>query len=290
MDQFEGSLALLLPHFTVAVRGFVISLAAIASFVPVLAAAQEGPSALAGDAMDEARIEEAIAAADTPAEDPWEGFNRSMFKVHNIVDKSILVPTSLAYRAVTPKRGRRGIRRFLANLRAPGIFVNDILQGEFGRAGETVGRFIVNSTIGAGGFADPAAELGIEAHREDFGQTLAVWGVDSGPYLFLPLIGPSTVRDTFGTGVQIFMDPLFYPRSRTANVARFTRASIGGISAREPFIEPLREMEENSLDYYASFRSFYLQTRQRQILNGQTDFNALPTIQDDEFDEFDEIE
>ena len=241
--------------------------------------------------MDQERIDEAIAAADDATDgDPWEGFNRAMFSAHTVLDDNLLVPMALGYRAVTPKRGRRGVRRFLANLRTPGIIVNDLLQGEFKRAGDTAARFRINSTIGAGGFADPAAELGIDGHREDFGQTLAVWGVDSGPYLFLPMVGPSTVRDTVGTGVQVLLDPLFYVRTPTANVARYSRAGIGGISAREPFVEPLRDMQESSLDYYASFRSFYTQTRDREILNGRTDFSTLPDISDDEFDDFDDIE
>ncbi|MEO1015213.1 MAG: VacJ family lipoprotein [Pseudomonadota bacterium] len=252
------------------------------------AAAQEGPSGQAGERMDPQRIEEAIEASKTVTdeEDPWAGFNRAMFDAHNFLDDNLLVPISLAYREVTPKRGRRGIRRFLSNLRAPVTLVNDLLQGEFGRARNTATRFVVNSTIGAGGFADPAGLMGIEGHREDFGQTLAVWGVDSGPYLFLPLVGPSTVRGTVGTGVNILLDPSFYVRTPPANTGRLVRAGVGGISAREPFIEPLADMRDNSLDYYAAFRSFYLQNRRRQIMNGR--FDLTPAAADEEA--FDELE
>jgi phospholipid-binding lipoprotein MlaA len=219
--------------------------------------------------------------------DPWEGFNRKMFSAHLFMDENFLVPAAKAYRATTPKAGRRGIRRFLANIKAPGIFVNDILQGEFGRAGETFGRFVVNSTIGAGGFADPAAQIGIPSHSEDFGQTLAVWGVDSGPFMFLPLVGPTTTRDGFGKIVQIGMDPLFYVRTPPADIARYTRAGVGGVSAREQFLDPLAEIEEKSLDYYASLRSFYAQSRKREIANGVVDYSDLPDI--GEFEEFDEL-
>ncbi|MEM9898851.1 MAG: VacJ family lipoprotein, partial [Pseudomonadota bacterium] len=218
--------------------------------------------------------------------DPWIGFNRDMFAVQDFLDQNLLVPVALGYRAVPPARGRRGIRRFLAHLRTPTILINDLLQGEFKRAGNTSLRFVVNSTIGAGGFADPASLMGIEGHREDFGQTLAVWGAASGPYVFIPLVGPSTPRDLLGTGVQVFMDPLFYFRTPPANRFRLVRAGVGGISAREPFIEPLNEMRENSLDYYVSFRSFYLQTREQQILNGR---NPLPIVPDGD-DPFDELE
>ena len=262
----------------------------IAILLSGTATAQQGPSEQAGESINADRLEDAIkASGPDAARDPWEGFNRAMFSAQTLLDDTVLVPISLGYRAVTPKRGRRGIRRFLANLRTPGVLLNDLLQGEFSRAGKTATRFMINSTIGAGGFADPAALLGYKAHREDFGQTLAVWGVDSGPYLFLPLIGPSTARDTIGNGAQVFLDPLFHIRTPPANIGRLTRAGVGGISAREAFIEPLAEMRENSLDYYASFRSFYLQSRQRQILNGQTDLIGLPDI-GDEFDELEELD
>jgi phospholipid-binding lipoprotein MlaA len=165
--------------------------------------------------------------------------------------------------------------------------VNDILQGEFGRAGQTLSRFVVNSTIGAGGFADPAAQIGIPSHSEDFGQTLAVWGVDSGPYIFLPLIGPSTGRDGFGSVVNMGFNPLFYIRTDAASLARYSTAGVGGVSAREQFLDPLAQIEEKSLDYYASFRSFYLQARKREIANGKVDYSDLPDI--GEFEEFDEV-
>ncbi|MGF1543012.1 MAG: VacJ family lipoprotein [Parvularculaceae bacterium] len=240
--------------------------------------------------IDPENLDAAAAAKATNGDvaDPWIGFNRKMFAVNTFIDDNFLVPSAKVYRATTPKKGRRGIRRFLANLRAPGIFINDLLQGEFKRAGETAGRFFVNSTIGAGGFADPSAELIAPAHSEDFGQTLAVWGFDSGPYLFLPLLGPSSPRDGFGSGVQILLDPHTFVRTPPANIARFTRAGVGGVSAREPLIEPLAEIRANSLDYYASFRSFYLQAREREIKNGRTDYSDLPDIGD--FDEFDELE
>lgn len=260
----------------------------------ILSTAPAAAQGVVGDATPEeniaqAEIDSAVAAPDSgEAQDPWEGFNRKMFSAHLFLDRNLLVPAAKGYRATTPKAGRRGLRRFLAHIRAPGVLVNDILQGEFARAGETLSRFVVNSTIGAGGFADPAAELGVPAHGEDFGQTLAVWGVESGPYLFLPLVGPSTGRDGFGQIVQIGMDPLFYVRTPPADIARYSRAGAGGVSAREQFLDPLAEIEAKSLDYYASFRSFYLQARKREIANGEVDFSDLPDI--GEFEEFDELE
>lgn len=223
-----------------------------------------------------------------PAIDPWEGFNRKMFGVNNAIDDALLVPAAKAYRAVTHKKQRKGIRNFLANARTPVILVNDLLQGEFSRAGDTASRFVINTTIGFGGMGDPAERMGIPQHSEDFGQTLAVWGVDSGPYLVLPFFGPSTVRGSFGAAVDTVADPAFWPRTDAAQITRFSRAGATVLSAREPLIEPLEDIQEKSLDYYASFRSFYLQARKREINNGRTAFEDLPDIGD--FEEFDDIE
>lgn len=220
--------------------------------------------------------------------DPWEGFNRKMFTVHNALDKALLIPSAKAYRAVTHKKQRKGIRNFLDNLRTPVILVNDILQGEFKRAGETASRFAINTTIGFGGMGDPAERMGIPQHNEDFGQTFAVWGVPSGPYLFLPFFGPSSIRDGTGAAIGVAADPAIWVRTQPAQYFRYSRAGANALSLREPLIEPLADIEENSLDYYASLRSFYLQSRKREIANGRTSFDDLPDIGD--FEEFDEIE
>jgi phospholipid-binding lipoprotein MlaA len=267
--------------------------ASLAATLAMAFAGQAAAQGVIGDQPDgpvaQADIDAAVTGSGTAeVADPWEGFNRKMFSVHLFMDDNFLVPAAKAYRATTPKAGRRGIRRFLSNIKAPGIFVNDLLQGEIGRAGETLGRFVVNSTIGAGGFADPAAQIGIPAHGEDFGQTLAVWGVDSGPFLFLPMVGPTSTRDGFGKIVQLGLDPLFYVRTPPADIARYSRAGVGGVSAREQFLDPLAEIEAKSLDYYASLRSFYAQSRKREIANGEVDYSDLPDI--GEFEEFDDLE
>lgn len=220
--------------------------------------------------------------------DPWEGFNRKMFAVHNTIDDAVLVPAAKGYRAVTHKKQRKGLRNFLANLRTPVILLNDLLQGEFERAGHTASRFVVNSTIGFGGMGDPAGRLGVPQHSEDFGQTLAVWGLDSGPYLFVPLFGPSSIRDGFGSAVDVAAGPSIWIRTEPAQYFRYSRAGASALALREPLIEPLAEIEANSLDYYASFRSFYLQARKREIANGRTNYEDLPDIGD--FEEFEELE
>ena len=243
--------------------------------------AQDAPTALGAPAA------EAAEPQGDPA-DPWEGWNRKVFAVNMAVDRALLVPLAEGYRAVTPKVGRRGLRRFLAHLKSPVIFANDLLQGEFARAGETLSLFMINSTIGAGGFADPMGHMGVAPHKEDFGQTLAVWGVESGPYLFVPLLGPSSGRDAFGSVVEIGLNPLLYVRTDAASIARLSTAGVGGISAREQFLDPLAEIEAKSLDFYASYRSFYTQARKREIANGAVDYSDLPDI--GEFEEFDDLE
>lgn len=261
----------------------------IAASCFALAGAAEAQLAGAGDPDDIAQeLQTAGASTDAADADPWEGFNRKMFALNDGLDRHFMIPAAKAYRTVTHKKQRKGLRNFIANLRTPVILVNDVLQGEFGRASDTLGRFVVNSTIGFGGMGDPAERLGIAQHSEDFGQTLAVWGVDSGPYIVLPFFGPSTIRDGFGSAVDLTANPAFWIRTDPALYYRFSTVSAGLISMREPLIEPLADIKADSLDYYASIRSFYLQSRKREILNGRTNFDDLPDIGD--FEEFDDLE
>lgn len=251
---------------------------------PAMAQIEEGAEGTTYDEIAEAAVDTSSVAA----VDPWEGFNRQSFKVYLFLDDNILVPSARAYRAVTPAKGRKGIRAFLSNAQSPVVFINDILQGEFKRAGETTGRFLINTTIGFLGFADPAARLGIPPHTEDFGQTLAVWGAPQGPFLMLPIFGPSSIRDGIGLGADIALDPFFHIDTDWAQQVRYTRFAVTAVARREPLIEPLEEIEAKSLDYYASLRSFYLQSRRREILNGRADFDNLINI--DDYEEFDEVE
>ncbi|MBB5520159.1 MlaA family lipoprotein [Amphiplicatus metriothermophilus] len=271
-------------------RGRAFKAAAAAVMGAALSIAPAGAQIGVGDV--ETATEELERAAENAAAqntvDPWEGFNRRSFHVYLFLDETILVPAAKAYRAVTPKKGRKGIRNFLDNAQSPVVLVNDILQGEFKRAGDTLGRFVINSTIGFGGFADPAGRMGIPKHTEDFGQTLAVWGVPSGPFLMLPIFGPTTLRDGVGLGVDVAIDPLFHVETQAANRARYSRFVATAVSRREPLIEPLDDIQEKSLDYYASLRSFYLQARKREIANGRTSYEDLPDI--GEYEEFDGLE
>jgi len=250
----------------ISVMAFAACLAA-----PVVVSAQEA----------EAETTDQAASATAPVGDPWEGMNRDLYALHEGVDKALLEPVARGYRAVTPSVLRGGVLNFLRNLRGPVIFANDILQGEVGRAGTTAGRFVVNSTIGVAGIFDPATSMGLERHDEDFGQTLAVWGVPSGPYIFIPLLGPSTVRDGTGRIIDVVFDPLTWAEFDEVATARAARTVTAGTAARESVIEAVDDVRENSLDPYVSIRSSYSLLRQSAIQNGRDEVPDLPELDDE---------
>jgi phospholipid-binding lipoprotein MlaA len=220
------------------------------------------------------------AAAQTAQSDPWEGFNREMYALHEGVDQAVLEPVARAYRAITPRPVRRGVLNFLRNLKGPVIFANDVLQGELGRAGTTVARFGVNSTVGLVGIFDPASSMGLERHDEDFGQTLAVWGVGAGPYLFVPLLGPTTVRDGAGRIIDIAFDPLTWADFDDVDRARAGRTLLAGVAARELVIETVDDIRRDSLDPYVTIRTSYGLLRDSAIQNGPADVQDLPDFED----------
>jgi phospholipid-binding lipoprotein MlaA len=201
--------------------------------------------------------------------DPAEPFNRAMFDVHQSIDRAVLVPVARGYRAVFPQPVRNGIRNVLGNLRTPVILVNDMLQGEPRRAGDTLGRFLINSTVGVAGIFDVAADrFGVRGHSEDFGQTFARWGVDEGPFLFIPVIGPSNTRDLVGAVADVAADPLTWVgQGATVSALTASRVGVAAVHTREALIEPLEALERGSLDFYATLRAVYRQRRQAEIEN-----------------------
>src|SRR5262249_35236852 len=152
---------------------------------------------------------------------------------------------------------RTGVSNFLSNLGSPVTFVNDLLQGHIGRAGTTIARLGINSTLGVFGLFDPATDFGFDRHEEDFGQTLAVWGGHSGPYVFVPLLGPTTVRDGAGRIVDLAFDPLNWARFDHHTEVLATRAVVGAISTREDLLDPVDTMRRTSIDPYATVRATY---------------------------------
>ncbi|MFZ1414500.1 MAG: VacJ family lipoprotein [Defluviicoccus sp.] len=220
--------------------------------------------------------------------DPLEPVNRRVYAFNRVVDALFLKPAAIFYRALTPPPVRNGVSNVLHNLKSPVILANDLMQAEFARAGDTAARFAINSTIGIGGLADPAADhFGIAKHGEDFGQTLAVWGVGEGPFLMLPLLGPSNPRDAVGFAVDTFvLDPFaWWVRVRNDDRALYSYVRLGmtAIDARAANFEGIEDVERNSLDPYAAMRSLYRQFRVKEINQGQApadfdvpDFDDIP--------------
>ncbi|MBY0329793.1 MAG: VacJ family lipoprotein [Acetobacteraceae bacterium] len=201
--------------------------------------------------------------------DPAEPFNRAMLDVHQGIDRAVLIPVARGYRAVVPQPVREGIRNVLGNLRTPVILVNDMLQGEPRRAGDTLGRFVINTTLGLGGIFDVAAtRFDVHGHTEDFGQTFARWGIGEGPYLFIPILGPSNPRDLTGSVADVAADPLtWFGQGVAVNALTGSRAGLTVVHTRETLLDPLERLERDSLDYYATLRSIYRQRRQAEIAN-----------------------
>ena len=208
---------------------------------------------------DEARAE---------ANDPLEIPNRFVFALNETVDTFVLRPAAVTYRDWMPEPGKIMVRNLLDYLASPVILANDVFQGEWERAGVTSKRFFLNSF--SAGLYDIAALEGYDKHSEDFGQTLAVYGVPEGPYLVLPLIGPSNPRDAVGFVVDMALDPLnWYAHNTDREWIGYSRAGANAIDARARSIEALDDVKANNFDYYAAIRSLYRQRREAAIRNNR---------------------
>ena len=216
------------------------------------------------------------------ANDPFEPLNRVIFTVNIEADRYILKPVAYVYKEAVPQPIRAIVGNLLDNLRSPVILVNAVLQGDFDRAGATLFRFSVNSTLGFAGVADVAADMGFVRRNEDFGQTLAVWGVAEGPYLMLPVLGPSNLRDAVGRAADYVADPFAYLRDDRFAYSRF---SANTVDVRARNYELLNDLENTSVDFYAAIRSLYRQNRRDAINNGaEAEFPPLPVISAEEDD------
>lgn len=216
------------------------------------------------------------------ANDPLEPVNRGIFAFNRTIDGLLLKPAAQIYRGVVPEEGRKGVHNLLVNWTSPVTFLNDILQGDMDRATVTLGRFFINTGFGFGGLLDVATAWGAEPARdEDFGQTLAVWGVGEGPYLMLPILGPSNPRDAVGRAVDALSDPLSYVLLGTDG--RLARAAATAVDTRSRYLDRIDELERTSIDFYAALRSLYRQSRDAEIRNGEVDVDYLPAIES--FDE-----
>ena len=213
--------------------------------------------------------------------DPLEPLNRKIFSFNEAVDHAILRPVAKAYVFILPDDARKAIHHVLDNMKEPTLVFNNVLQGEFKRAEISTGRFIVNSTVGFGGLVDVMTLSGVERQPADFGQTLYVWGVSSGPYLILPILGPSNPRDAIGGGVDSYADPFTILAKNDHITDLLTdRFVVGGIDERAAVLDVLDDLEKNSVDFYAEMRSLTRQHRDAELRHGKA-ADAAPGLYDD---------
>lgn len=220
----------------------------------------------------------ACATRDTPEKaaladetnDPLEPLNRYFFEVNFFLDEFGFKPLGAWYRTGLPDFVQDRIRNALWNMSTPWTAINDLLQGEWDRASSAITRFGINTTVGVLGLFDVATDWGYPRHSEDFGQTLAVWGVPEGPYLVLPVLGPSNPRDAIGGLADSYGDPVnLYVRVRDSNTPiPLARSATEGTDLRARNIETLDDLRRDSVDFYAAIRSLYRQRRDSEIRNG----------------------
>ena len=198
--------------------------------------------------------------------DPFEEVNRTVFAFNDTVDNAIMKPVAKTYRAALPKPARTGIRNFITNLRSPIDIGNQILQGDIIGAADGITRTFVNTFFGIGGFIDIAAKEGLEYENEDFGQTMAVWGIGNGPYIVLPLIGPNNLRDHLGTLADSYADPIrLYLHNTDNEEIYYSKFAVEVIDKREELLDVLSDLKANSIDYYAAIRGVIYQKRNALI-------------------------
>ena len=250
---------------------------------------------LIGPANAGAENEELSKSKDT-AEECFEGVSRAIFKFNHALDTAIFKPIAKGYRAL-PTPIRKGTGNAMDNLRSLLTFSNNILQGNFSGAGNTAARFGINTTAGILGVFDPATKLGFEDQgKEDFGQTMGVWGASSGCYFVLPILGPTTTRDAIGLIGNTFLDPVYQITHNTeidngvvgnGNYSEhnyYYYRGTGAVDFRAKNIESFESLEENSIDLYASLKSLYLQNRNKKIANSSS---TIETQNDSDWEEID---
>jgi phospholipid-binding lipoprotein MlaA len=197
--------------------------------------------------------------------DPWQPFNRAVFKFNTDFDNAFLKPAAQAYQFITPEPLDEGITNFFNNIADATSAVNNVLQFKLSRAGSDVGRVFVNTTVGFVGFFDVASNVGLPSYKEDFGQTLGYWGFGAGPYFMLPILGPSTVRDTFGLAGDIVLDPFF---SLEEDEIYWGFVTLRVIDRRAGLLTAGELVDEAAIDRYSFVRDAYLQRRQNLVHDG----------------------
>ena len=225
----------------------------------------------------------AVPVAPTPSgadSDPWQNTNRKLYHLDRSIDRTVLRPGVVFYHHATPKTVRRGIGNALSNMTNPVIFLNDVAQLRLANAGRTLARLAINSTIGIAGLFDVAADAGIAHHDADFGQTLGRYGVGTGPYIYLPVLGPTTVRDLFGRGVDTVADPLNTVRYDGREELSAVRVVFGALQARDEVDPLLKTIDATATDSYVTIRSLYLQNRASLVAGAPTSARSVQALPD----------
>ena len=200
-----------------------------------------------------------------PPQDPWESWNRGVYKVNDSIDRAVVKPLARGYVKVVPSPARTGVSNFFSNLHTPTTMVNDALQGKFGAAASDLARFVVNTTIGVGGLLDPATSMGLDKNDEDFGQTLGHYGVKPGPFIELPILGPSDARDAPAKAVDIFTGPTHYIKNTSVSYGLYGLQALDTRAALLPLDTTLQKV----FDPYAFIRDAYLQRRAYLVSDGK---------------------
>lgn len=199
--------------------------------------------------------------------DPWQGFNRAMYGFNDTVDQAVLKPAARGYQAVAPDFVETGVRNFFSNINDVSVAINNLMQGKVNDAFSDVGRLLVNTTIGVLGLFDVASEMGLQKHQEDFGQTLAVWGVDAGPYVVLPFFGPATLRDSTSVPMDQFaMNPVNHIDMEKSD--RMYLMATDKVSIRADLLALEESVDEITTDKYSFIREAYLDRRQFLVHDG----------------------
>ena len=214
----------------------------------------------------------------TDPNDPYESWNREVFDMNMKLDRNVAKPLAKGYVAAVPEPARDGVHNFLGNLGQPVIFVDSVLQGEANNAADTFGRFFINTTVGVGGLVDMASKMGVPSHETDFGITLGRWGVGPGPFLMLPLLGPSDPRDLAGLGVDTAIDPRTWITYRSSVYYNMGLGFLGLVDMRANNLDELDSLQRTSVDFYATTRNLYMQYRKAQVNKGQPDVQDLPNF------------
>jgi phospholipid-binding lipoprotein MlaA len=221
----------------------------------------------------------------TEENDPLETINRGILSFNETLDMILIDPLANMYKDLVPEFARERVAYVLRNLGEPIVFANNLLQGELEEARGTLGRFVVNSTLGLGGLFDVSTDLGLPYKKEDFGLTLAAWGLDAGPYLVLPILGPSSARDAWGRIGDYFMDPINWWAFHDEREAySFIRTGVQILDAKTDNLELMEGLRKNAIDYYATIRAWYTE-RRRDLARNVHERVALDTPRPDDEDE-----